>query len=82
MNSQGEMSSSWKCKEQVGLTDLCDTDILVEATEVHEMTQTKSRKRREDAWDRTGQGRAYPLHWEEDLTVILFSFLIIIFFKN
>ena len=36
------MSSSCKCKEQVGLTDLCDRDVLVEAPEVCEMTQTKS----------------------------------------
>jgi len=43
------MSSSSKCKEQVGLTDLCDRDVLVEAPEVCEMTQTKSGERREDA---------------------------------
>lgn len=43
------MSSSWKCREQVGLTDLCDRDVLVEAPEVREMTQTKSGERREDA---------------------------------
>ena len=44
------MSSSWKCKEHVGLTDLCDRDVLVEAPGVREMT---SRVEREERMPRT-----------------------------
>lgn len=47
-NIQGELSSSWKCREEVGLTDVCDKEVLVEATEVNEMTQTKTVERREE----------------------------------
>lgn len=47
-NIQGQVSSSWKCREEVGLTDLCDKEVLVEATEVNEMTQTKTVERREE----------------------------------
>lgn len=37
----GGMSSSHKCREEVGLADVCDREVLVEAPEVNEMTQTK-----------------------------------------
>lgn len=46
---QREVSSRWKCEEDVGLTDVCNRDVLVEATEVNEMIQTKTVERREEA---------------------------------
>lgn len=45
---QGEVSSRWKCEEEVGLTDVCDREVLVEAAEVNEMIQTKTVERREE----------------------------------
>lgn len=41
----GEMSSRWKCREEVGVTDMGGGEILAEATEANEMNETKKEKR-------------------------------------
>lgn len=70
-DTQKEVSSSWKCREEVGLTVACDREVLVEATEVNKINQTKSVERREEAQERTGREGTYFYHKEEDISFSL-----------
>lgn len=45
-DARGQMSSRWKCRREVRLTDACDGEVLAKTTEANKMNETKREERK------------------------------------